>query len=158
MHLHAFTAGIRLISDEISATKLLPEKTAAGLLSHPINVLPDHDHLLHAHRDADFVAAAKARGYGADAFGCESYPIEQWGEKVAAAFLGIRLECAQCHKHPFDRWTQEEYRAFANVFGQVAQGASPEAKTLLAEENKARAEKVKKREKVTFRRMPLVAL
>jgi hypothetical protein len=85
-------------------------------------------------------------------------PIEQWGEKVAAAFLGIRLECAQCHKHPFDRWTQEEYRAFANVFGQVAQGASPEAKTLLAEENKVRSEKVKKREKVTFRRIDEVYL
>src|SRR5262249_36730071 len=26
-----------------------------------------------------------------------------WGEKTAAAFMGIRLECAQCHKHPFDR-------------------------------------------------------
>ena len=23
-------------------------------------------------------------------------PIEQWGEKTAAAFMGIRLECAQC--------------------------------------------------------------
>ena len=33
-------------------------------------------------------------------------PVEQWGEKTAAAFLGVRLECAQCHKHPFDRWTR----------------------------------------------------
>src|SRR5262249_13014628 len=33
--------------------------------------------------------------------------IEQWGEKAAAAFLGVRLECAQCHKHPTDRWTQD---------------------------------------------------
>jgi hypothetical protein len=52
---------------------------------------------------------------------------EIWGEKVAAAFLGVRLECAQCHKHPFDRWTQNDYRAFANVFGTVAVGVSPEA-------------------------------
>src|SRR5205085_1355920 len=29
-------------------------------------------------------------------------PLETIGEKTAAAFLGIRLECAQCHKHPFD--------------------------------------------------------
>ncbi len=65
-------------------------------------------------------------------------PIEQWGEKVAAAFLGVRLECAQCHKHPFDRWTQEEYRAFANVFGQVAYGSSPETRKLLDPENNRR--------------------
>ena len=49
----------------------------------------------------------------------QQVPIEQWGEKVAAAFLGVRLECAQCHKHPTDRWTQDEYWAFANVFAQV---------------------------------------
>ena len=47
-------------------------------------------------------------------------PVEQWGEKVAAAFLGVRLECAQCQKHPTDRWTQDEYWAFANIFAPVA--------------------------------------
>jgi hypothetical protein len=63
-------------------------------------------------------------------------PLEQWGEKVAAAFLGVRLECAQCHKHPFDRWTQADYRAFANVFSQVNFGVSPEAKSAIGEANK----------------------
>jgi hypothetical protein len=59
-------------------------------------------------------------------------PIEQWGERTAAAFMGIRLECAQCHKHPFDRWSQVEYRAYANIFGQViANGVSPEARKML---------------------------
>ncbi|HET6576367.1 MAG TPA: DUF1549 and DUF1553 domain-containing protein [Fimbriiglobus sp.] len=46
-------------------------------------------------------------------------PVEQWGEKVAAAFLGVRLECAQCHKHPTDRWTQADYWGFANLFAPV---------------------------------------
>lgn len=48
--------------------------------------------------------------------------VEVWGEKVAAAFLGVRLECAQCHKHPFDRWSQVDYRAWANIFSQVTTG------------------------------------
>src|SRR5262249_4024981 len=64
--------------------------------------------------------------------------IDQWGEKTAAAFMGVRLECAQCHKHPFDRWTQVDYRAFANVFTSVALGVSPDAKTIVDEENKER--------------------
>jgi hypothetical protein len=64
--------------------------------------------------------------------------IDQWGEKTAAAFMGVRLECAQCHKHPFDRWTQVDYRAFANVFVSVAVGVSPEAKAVVEEENKER--------------------
>jgi hypothetical protein len=68
----------------------------------------------------------------------QQVPIEQWGEKTAAAFLGVRLECAQCHKHPFDRWTQADYRAYANVFSRVAFGISPESQTLFRTENTER--------------------
>ncbi len=66
-------------------------------------------------------------------------PIDQWGQKAAAAFLGVRLECAQCHKHPTDRWTQADYRAFANIFGAVAVGASPQAQKPFREANVQRA-------------------
>ncbi len=58
--------------------------------------------------------------------GEEFFPVEQMAELTTAAFLGVRLECAQCHKHPFDRWTQADYRALANVFSQVHFGSSPE--------------------------------
>jgi len=73
-----------------------------------------------------------------------SVPIEQWSEKVAAAFLGVRLECAQCHKHPTDRWTQDDYWGFANVFAPVIfsnnQFSSPELKKLVDAENAKRKE------------------
>ncbi len=71
-------------------------------------------------------------------------PTEVWGEKVAAAFLGVRLECAQCHKHPTDRWTQDEYWAFANVFASVSfqqnQFSNPDVKKAADAENAARRE------------------
>jgi hypothetical protein len=62
---------------------------------------------------------------------------DQIGERVAAAFLGVRLQCAQCHKHPYDRWTQVDYRGFAGLFGQVKvhNGGN---KGPLSEENKRR--------------------
>jgi hypothetical protein len=62
------------------------------------------------------------------------FPLEKMAELTSAAFLGVRVECAQCHKHPFDRWTQEDYRAYANIFSQVRYDASPE---LLAADKKA---------------------
>ncbi len=72
-------------------------------------------------------------------------PVDQWGQKTAAAFLGVRLECAECHKHPFDRWTQVDYRAYANLFSRVAFGVSPESaeafKTVNAERTKNAAGK-----------------
>jgi Protein of unknown function (DUF1549)/Protein of unknown function (DUF1553) len=64
--------------------------------------------------------------------------VDQWGEKTAAAFLGVRLECAQCHKHPFDRWTQTDYRAFANIYAFVGYGISPEANKAFTAENAER--------------------
>ncbi|WP_435021796.1 DUF1549 and DUF1553 domain-containing protein [Tundrisphaera sp. TA3] len=53
-------------------------------------------------------------------------PVEAQAERVAAAFLGVRIECAQCHKHPLDRWTQDDYRAFANAIADVRFGLSPD--------------------------------
>jgi hypothetical protein len=70
------------------------------------------------------------------------FPLEQMAERTAAAFLGVRIECAQCHKHPFDRWTQADYRAYANVFGQVKFGSSAELRAAVAtllEERRAAA-------------------
>jgi hypothetical protein len=71
----------------------------------------------------------------------QNVTVDQWGEKTAAAFLGVRLECAQCHKHPFDRWTQADYRSYANIFSQIVSGVSPEAKKLVDAENADRKAK-----------------
>lgn len=66
----------------------------------------------------------------------QNVPTEIWGERTAAAFLGVRVECAQCHKHPFDRWSQAEYRAYANIFAStVSNNLSPEAKKVIDKEN-----------------------
>jgi hypothetical protein len=74
------------------------------------------------------------------------FPLEQMAELTSAAFLGVRMECAQCHKHPYDRWTQTDYRAFANVFSHVKFGSSPEVTAavtdLLAERRKLPPEKL----------------
>ncbi len=75
-------------------------------------------------------------------------PPEQWGEKTAAAFLGVRVECAQCHKHPFDRWTQADYRSYANVFASVQFGVSPESKKVFNEENAERKKNSDKKKQI----------
>jgi Protein of unknown function (DUF1549)/Protein of unknown function (DUF1553) len=39
--------------------------------------------------------------------------------RVARAFLGVRLDCAQCHDHPFQPWKQGQFRGLAAFFGGV---------------------------------------
>jgi len=70
------------------------------------------------------------------------YPREEMAERTAAAFLGIRIECARCHKHPYDRWTQTDYAAFVNVFANVTFGSSIEVnRAVLARLDKSRSER-----------------
>lgn len=45
---------------------------------------------------------------------------ERLAARVARAFLGIRLDCAQCHDHPFQRWKQADFRGLAAFFGGVS--------------------------------------
>ena len=42
--------------------------------------------------------------------------------RVARAFLGARLDCAQCHDHPFAPWTQRDFQGLAAFFGQASSG------------------------------------
>jgi len=47
---------------------------------------------------------------------------ERLGGRVARAFLGFRLDCAECHDHPFEHWKQTDFHALAAFFGQTHQG------------------------------------
>lgn len=41
--------------------------------------------------------------------------------RVARAFLGVRLDCAECHDHPFETWKQRDFQGLAAFFGQTEQ-------------------------------------
>jgi hypothetical protein len=47
---------------------------------------------------------------------------ERLAARVARAFLGVRLDCAQCHNHPFQSWKQADFQGLAAFFGQTEQG------------------------------------
>ncbi len=104
--------GIRFISDELSWDKLLPERTPAGLVSHPINVIMDHDHLYHAHRTPEYVARQKERwGFPQDPTR-ESYPIQEWGRLVErqVAAIEARGGLATVLMHPLCMFVADGFR------------------------------------------------
>ncbi|MCA9129115.1 MAG: DUF1549 domain-containing protein [Planctomycetales bacterium] len=61
----------------------------------------------------------------------DAIELETIAERVSAAFMGIRIECARCHKHPFDRWTQNDHKSLMNVFSPVRFGMSTELRTAI---------------------------
>src|SRR5262249_12176944 len=38
---------------------------------------------------------------------------ERLAARVARAFLGVRLDCAQCHDHPFQPWRRDDFQGLA---------------------------------------------
>ncbi len=114
--------GIRLISDQIRSSQLLPEVVDRGLVSHPLNVIPDHDHLYHAHRTREFVIAANARGYGADEFGATSYTIEQWGDLVLEQVAKIERQggVATILAHPLCMFLSDRFATFTRLLKDLA--------------------------------------
>ena len=47
---------------------------------------------------------------------------ERLAARVARAFLGVRIDCAQCHDHPFQKWKQDDFRGLASFFGGAYSG------------------------------------
>jgi len=91
--------------------------------------------------DSDYASRESLDLFWRRQMGNQFFPLEQMAEHTAAAFMGIRIECAQCHKHPFDRWTQSDYRQYANIFAQVKFAISPEARTAITKANSELAAK-----------------
>ena len=69
--------GIRVVSDEVKNVPY-PRKMDNGLISLPINVLPDHDHIFHGIRTPSYVR----KELYPDGLSSESYNVREWLEIV----------------------------------------------------------------------------
>jgi hypothetical protein len=119
-------AGVRFVSDEIRSGRLHPHTLPEGLVSHPINAVPDHDHLYHAHRTVDFVERANHSGYGADEFGAVSYSVEQWGALALRHALEVDRRCgvATVLAHPICMYLADGFKSFERLLAGLAAARS----------------------------------
>jgi peptidoglycan/xylan/chitin deacetylase (PgdA/CDA1 family) len=130
--------GIRFISDDLSWDKLLPERTPAGLVSHPINVIMDHDHLYHAHRTQEFVERQKAHWTFTLDPTRESYPIEEWAELLRSQVQAIeaRNGLATVLMHPLCMFIADRFRTARQLLESFARSRcvwASETATLIQE-------------------------
>jgi len=103
--------GLKLTSDTVEKDNLWPKRIETGIISHPMNVIPDHDHLYHAHRTREYVERIHAQGYGADEFGAVSYTIAEWGELALRQAVAIDEQggIATVLCHPICQWLADRF-------------------------------------------------
>lgn len=89
MYMHGYnteevlrSVGIKICSDGVSKNNFNLNKHSSGLYNLPINIIPDHEHLIHAERTPQWIAAWKKRYHWSDDFGSDSYDIKKWGDMV----------------------------------------------------------------------------
>ncbi len=114
--------GYKLVSDEVRAQNTWPERIECGLVSHPMNTIPDHDHLYHAHRTQEYVERINAVGYGADEFGAVSYAIERWGDLVLDRVEEIERSAglATVLAHPLCMYLADRFNTFERLLKRFA--------------------------------------
>ena len=77
------SCGITVCSDGVSKiSNGLQESTEQGLFNLPLNIMPDHEHLIHAERTPQWIEQWQKRYNWSDDFGSKSYYIEEWTERV----------------------------------------------------------------------------
>jgi len=111
--------GIRLFSDGVRRNARGPEPHPAGLLSFPINVMPDHEHIFHAERSREWVARWQQRYAWRDDFGPDSYPIEEWTDQVLAGLAANEAAGAISNMiiHPITMYLADRFRSFERILG-----------------------------------------
>lgn len=77
-----FDAGIEICSDGVQKNSNEPKLHKTGIYNFPINIIPDHEHLIHAERTPQWIEQWQKRYNWSDDFGKESYYIETWTDLV----------------------------------------------------------------------------
>jgi peptidoglycan/xylan/chitin deacetylase (PgdA/CDA1 family) len=110
--------GIKFISDDLCWVKIHPERTEEGLISHPINVIMDHDHVYHAHRTPHFVKKQMRNWPLQNDPTSESYYITEWGNIVERQVAAIekRGGVATVLLHPICMYLADEFKTADRLF------------------------------------------
>lgn len=106
--------GIRVVSDDVNPSALGPIGLSDGMIQLPINVMPDHEHLLHAHRTEELQRRIHERYGWSDAFGWQAYPPDQWLDRVIsqADRIDVQGGVATVLMHPLCMYTANRFASF----------------------------------------------
>ena len=74
--------GITICSDGVKKDSNGPIEISPNYFHFPINIIPDHEHLIHAERTPEWISNWQKRYNWSDDFGPDSYYIEKWTEIV----------------------------------------------------------------------------
>ena len=77
-----YQQGIKICSDGVQKDSNGLQKHPSGIYNFPLNIIPDHEHLIHAERTPQWIEQWQKRYNWSDDFGSKSYYVEEWTDMV----------------------------------------------------------------------------
>ena len=107
--------GIKVILDEVNKKKLKPTKIG-NLISLPINVMPDHEHIYHGERSEEHVNDLIKKGW-VDSFTNKSYTIQEYYEIAKSQIEEIERKngLATILLHPICMKIADNFKTFGKL-------------------------------------------
>lgn len=133
--------GLKCVSDIVSPNLLMPQRIDYGLVSVPINTMPDHEHIYHGPRTEEVVYNYIARTNWTDNFTFKSYNIRQWCQIVKEQVQQIvdkKNGIATILAHPICMKVSDDFQTFEKLCDFLSSYPSifvKEATSLIAEED-----------------------
>lgn len=107
---------VKVISDEVNNEKICPERVNERILSLPINVMPDHEHVYYGARTKEHVENAIKNGWS-DSFTSASFTIGQYKQIIMRQIREIERKggIATVLLHPFTMKIADDFATFKEI-------------------------------------------
>lgn len=127
--------GVRLLSDGVDRDAMGP-RLEDGVWRLPINVIPDHEHIIHAERTHSWIARWQRRYRWRDDFGSDSYDIDVWTDHVLADLARNRARGAVSVLliHPITLYLADRMRSVRRILDVLAASTTLQVSDLIPAE------------------------
>lgn len=114
--------GIKICSDGVKKDSNYPIEHASGIMNFPINIIPDHEHLIHAERTPQWIAKWQKRYNWSDDFGKESYYINEWADMVLEQLKQRESKGLVSNMiiHPITMYLCDRFKAVENILEYIS--------------------------------------
>ena len=115
--------GITICSDGVVKDSNGYTLYSPGYYHFPINIIPDHEHLIHAERTPEWISWWQKRYNWSDDFGHESYEIEDWTEIVLSQLKDNEKNgiISNMIIHPITMYLCDRFKSLERILDYIAE-------------------------------------
>jgi hypothetical protein len=113
--------GITVCSDGVKKNNFSAQQDVTGIYNLPINIIPDHEHIIHAERTPKWIEQWQKRYNWSDDFGADSYYVEEWANMVISQLKENEKQgkLSVMIIHPITMYLADKFQAVTRILDYI---------------------------------------